>query len=139
MIQNGLAFLDTLNKVNEDGYIDISVYRKPTHTDRYLQFDSHQPIQHKASVVKSLYPRAAKASSNPHNRKSEVEFVTKVLKSNGYPKKFLRKQRRQIFNKINNIIETADNIEGSDNENKRVDPPVHSEYHREIEANFTKI
>ena len=72
------------------------------------------------SVVKSLYSRAAKVSSNPHNRTSEVEFVTKVLKSNGYPKEFLRKQRRQVLNKIDNIIETADNIEGSDNENKRV-------------------
>lgn len=69
---DGLAFLDTLNKVEDNGRIDISAYRKPTQTDRYLQFDSHQPIHHKATVAKSLYSRAAIVSSNSLNKRSEV-------------------------------------------------------------------
>ena len=31
-----LPFLDTLLKRNEDGSISVKVYRKPTHTDQYL-------------------------------------------------------------------------------------------------------
>ena len=94
---NGLAYLDTLNKVREDGCIDISVYRKQAHTERYLQFDSHQPIHHKAAVAKSLSSRAVKVSSNPLNKGMEVEHINRVLESNGYPKDFLIKQRRIVF------------------------------------------
>ena len=94
---DGLAYLDTLNEVREDGCIDISVYRKPTHTDKYLHFDSLQPIHHKAAVAKSLYSRAAKVSSSPLNKRLEVEHINRVLESNGYPKEFLKKQRRSVF------------------------------------------
>ena len=89
--------MDTLNEVREDGCIDISVYRKPTYTDKYLHFDSHQPIHHKAAVAKSLYSRAAKVSSSPLNKRLEVEHINRVLESDGYPKEFLKKQRRSVF------------------------------------------
>ena len=36
-----LPFLDSL--FQEDGSLDITVYRKPTHTDHYLDFQSHHP------------------------------------------------------------------------------------------------
>ncbi|KAK3743575.1 hypothetical protein QZH41_001394 [Actinostola sp. cb2023] len=54
---DGLPFLDTLNKVLDDGTIDVSIFRKKTHTDRYLHFSSHHPPQHKAAVVRTLVHR----------------------------------------------------------------------------------
>ena len=48
-----LPFMD-LNVQRRFGEIETTVYRKPTHTDRYLQFDSHQPPSSKQSVVRSL-------------------------------------------------------------------------------------
>ena len=35
-------FLDTTVKPEADGKLSITVYRKPTHMDQYLQRDSHQ-------------------------------------------------------------------------------------------------
>ena len=39
----GLPFLNTRLQRREDGGLDVTVYRKPTHTDRYLVFQSHHP------------------------------------------------------------------------------------------------
>ena len=39
-----LPFLDTLVTVQEDGILSTSIYRKPTHTNQYLQWDSHHSI-----------------------------------------------------------------------------------------------
>ena len=48
-----IDFLDTKTTRQEDGSITVSVYRKATNTDRYLDFKSHYP-QHKHSVVRTL-------------------------------------------------------------------------------------
>ena len=102
--------MDTLNEVREDGCIDISVYRKPTHTDKYLHFDSHQPIHHKAAVAKSLYSRAAKVSSSPLNKRLEVEHINRVLESDGYPKEFLRVRRTGLTNRFQKLINNSNKI-----------------------------
>ena len=47
----GLAFLDTLLKQN-NGEISVLVYRKPTHTDQYLDYSSH----HQTSCMEVLFP-----------------------------------------------------------------------------------
>ena len=39
----GLPFLDTIT-IRRGAQLEMNVYRKPTHTDRYLDFDSHYPI-----------------------------------------------------------------------------------------------
>ena len=53
-----LAFLDTAITHHKDGSLTTSVYRKKTHTDKYLSFESHHPIAHKLSVVNTLFSRA---------------------------------------------------------------------------------
>ncbi|XP_046406340.1 uncharacterized protein LOC124171241 [Ischnura elegans] len=53
-----LAFLDVLVKRKGDGRLGHAVYRKPTHTDRYLMAISHHHPAQKASVVSSLFHRA---------------------------------------------------------------------------------
>lgn len=40
------------------GSLKIEVYRKPTHTDQYLLFDSHHPHEHKLGVIITLHHQA---------------------------------------------------------------------------------
>ena len=51
MGKKSIAFLDTNNTVNEDGKVEVDVYRKATHTSKYLDFHSHCPEQSKRAVV----------------------------------------------------------------------------------------
>ena len=38
-----LPILNTLLQRTDDGSLDVTVYWKPTHMDRYLDFHSHHP------------------------------------------------------------------------------------------------
>jgi len=49
----------------------LSVYRKTTHTDQYLNFMSHYPIDHKMSVVRTLLERSQNLVSEPEDKKKE--------------------------------------------------------------------
>ena len=60
-----MPFLDILITPKQDGSLSTTVYRKPTHTDLYLQWDSHQTISSKYSVVGILHHRAKTIFSSP--------------------------------------------------------------------------
>ena len=52
-----LAFLDCLVSIVSDGGLHTSVYRKNTHTDQYLLFDSHHPLVQKLRVIRTWFQR----------------------------------------------------------------------------------
>jgi len=60
-----IPFLDTSVSRVSDGLLTTSVYRKPTHTDQYLAFDSHHPQSVKRGIVKCLYDRAKHLTTKP--------------------------------------------------------------------------
>ena len=63
----------------------VSVYRKQTHTDRYLPFESHHPFHVKRGVVRCLVKRAEEISSDGRVLKKEMKHLRTVLTENGYP------------------------------------------------------
>ena len=83
-VEGAIPFLDTLCKPNGEE-ISVSVYRKPTHTDRYLDFNSSHPILAKRTVVRALMERAENVCSDPVILAKEVEHLGKVLCYNNYP------------------------------------------------------
>ena len=52
-----IPFLDTLVTPEEDNSLSITVYCKPTHTDQYVQWDSHHNLSTKYSVIGTLTHR----------------------------------------------------------------------------------
>ena len=85
-----LPFLDTLLQRRDDGSLDVTVYRKPTHTDRYLDFHSNHPPQVKRGLVKCLFDRARTITTGQNNLRKEEHHLTRVLRQNGYPSAFIR-------------------------------------------------
>ena len=80
-----LPFLDLCTHILDDGSTKITVYRKPTHTEQYLNFKSHHPLIHKHSVVRTLTNKAQQYVTSAEDRKSELAHVHKALRANGYP------------------------------------------------------
>ncbi len=66
-----LPFLDARLTQRDGGSLDVTVYRKPTHTDRYLHFNSHHPLSAKRAAVRSLFDRARNVTLRKENMQEE--------------------------------------------------------------------
>jgi hypothetical protein len=84
--QNGqIPFLDTLIVRKPDGTVKLLVYRKPTHTDQYLNFMSAHPLHHKLGVIRTLLDRKDRVVTEPEDKIIEEEYIKSALRHNGYP------------------------------------------------------
>ena len=88
--------MDTLIKRNADKSLSISVYRKPTHTDQYLNFQSNHQDSAKESVISSLLSRADNIVSKEEDKNTEKQRVISVLHANNYSEKMIQKVQRKL-------------------------------------------
>ena len=80
-----MPFLDILVALGEDGSFSTTVYRKPTHTDLYMQLDSHHTISSIYSAIGTLHHRAKTICSSPQLLKEEEDHLHRVLTRCKYP------------------------------------------------------
>ncbi|XP_072028555.1 uncharacterized protein [Amphiura filiformis] len=81
-----LPMLDVMVKREENGSLSFQIYRKPTHTNQYLNFASHHPLQHKLGVVRTLVDRASSIVTKEEDLDHELNSIHKSLAVCGYDK-----------------------------------------------------
>ena len=84
-----LPFLDTNLTRREDRTLNVTVFRKRTHTDRYLHFNSHHPASAKRAAIRSLFDRTRNITLWKEDLRKE-EHLTITFRQNGYPLPFIR-------------------------------------------------
>ena len=97
-----IPFLDTIVKPEADGKLSTTVYRKPTHTDQYLQWDSHHHLSAKFRVIHTLSHRSQTVCSNP-------ELLHKEKTQCNYPKRALDKVERRLNKPYSKASDGANN------------------------------
>ena len=93
--EGSLPFLDTRVTRNSDGSLTTTVFRKKTHSDRYLDFDSHHPLAHKVAVARTLITQADWICVSVLDRDVEKRRITGALSSNCYPTALVKKNWHQ--------------------------------------------
>ena len=83
--QGSLPFLDTLVTTEQDHTFSISVYRKPTHMDQYLHWDSNHHITVKQSVFNTLAHRTKIVSSSQERLEQELQHIKTALQACQFP------------------------------------------------------
>ena len=94
-----LSFLD-VNIMFSNGIFSKSVYRKPTFTGLFSNFDSFIPISYKRGLINTLLFRYFNISSSYAIFHAEVEKFKKIMSLNGYPDKLFDRIVRSFLNKI---------------------------------------
>ncbi|GJQ65859.1 hypothetical protein Trydic_g3961 [Trypoxylus dichotomus] len=68
---------------NRDGTLGHGVYRKSTHTDRYLHYNSNHHSKQKRVVIKTLVDQAVRIRE-PQHIEQEFQHLKQALQANGY-------------------------------------------------------
>ena len=84
-----MPFLDILVQHKVDSHLGFSVYRKPTHTGRYLHFGSHHLSHVKRGVVRCLYLHAEKITLDSNLLEEGRRCLCRMLNTNGYSNRFI--------------------------------------------------
>ena len=65
--------------------LDTNIYRKSIHSERYLNFKSEHPLEHKSTVVNVLNHRANSLIRDENKKQVELKHKQNILTLNGYP------------------------------------------------------
>ena len=104
-----IPFLDTIVKSEVDGILSITVYRKPTHTNQYLQWDSHHHLSAIFSVIHTFSHRAQTVCSNPELLHKDKAHLRNALTQCKYPKWALDKVERRHNRPSREVPDGANN------------------------------
>ena len=126
-----MSFLDILVKPEADNTLSIIVYRKSTHTDQCLQWNSHKNLVAKYSIISTLTHRAGAVCTKPELLNREFQHLRKALTKYKCPKWALDKVERKFTNRSqeNSNVEPREKDSSSPSSNIGRDC-TEDEYHK---------
>ena len=100
--ENQIPYLDLNITKSETGQLTFDVYRKNSHTNKYMDFNSYNPLTHKISTATSLYKRARTHCSEEF-RHREQQKIRESLKLNGYSDNIIKRSYQSSIRTTNNV------------------------------------
>ena len=98
--QNGsLSFVD-IKISHENNRFVTSVYRKPTFSGGFTNFESFISKSYKRSLFDTLLYRGFSLCSNMEKFHQEISSLKSVFTSNGYPKNFIVSRIKNVLDKL---------------------------------------
>ena len=96
---NCMSFLD-IKIIRELNSFSTSVYRKPTFSGVFTNFDSFFPLSCKTGFIWSLLYRAFSLCSSFELLHQEILKLKDIFKRNGYPISFIDKRVKRFLDKV---------------------------------------
>ena len=89
-----LPFLD-VGILKKEGRLITRIYRKPTHTQQYIHWDSNHPKNMLLGMLKGLIHRAHVLCDLKEDLIEELDVLKNVFISKGYPEHLVFKTLRE--------------------------------------------
>ena len=115
-MNGAIPFLDTLVTPLADNSLSFHVYQNPTHTDQYLQWESHHSLSSKYSVIGTLTHRAKVVCTTPELLKDELKHLKEALGKCKYPNWAISRVQNKVINSNWEDTRASDNNNSSTNE-----------------------
>ena len=116
--QGSLPFLDTHVTIEPDNTFSTTVYRKPTHTDQYLHWDSNHHITAKQSVFNTLAHWAKIISSTKDKMDRELQHIKTAQQHCQFPSWALNQWEHKFTHPNQHNTTTTNNNNSSADNNK---------------------
>ena len=111
---NSLPFLDVLIVKERNGKLTTTLYQKPTHTNRFLNYNSQHSVSQKRGLICTLLNRInSKLITKKKDKTIEMKKLMEALRHNNYPDWFLK----QTINRMN-ISTTKSRVTSNHQEKK---------------------
>ena len=124
-MNGAIPFLGTIVKPEACNTLFLTVYKKSTHTNQYIQWDGHHNLVAKYSVISTLTYRARTVCTKPELLNQEIQHLQKALTKCKYPKWTSDKVERRFIsnNKEENNVGNSQGEQSEDvNDNPSSNP-----------------
>lgn len=101
-----LPFLD-IRIIRKNSKFEFDIYRKKTHTDRYITSDSHHTFQHKNAAFNSMIHRLNTFPLEPDAYEKELQYIKNIAASNGYNEILVDNINKKHRNKVAKQMKTT--------------------------------
>ena len=108
--ENKLSFLD-VKVISEQGKFTTTIYRKPTFSGVYSNFESFLPSVYKFGMVYTLVYRCFRICSNWTQFHTELIYLKGIFQKNSYPKNFIDKCFKMFLNNVHLVKENVSTVE----------------------------